>query len=271
MECFGTNKNKKKSTFFLPKLEQLFYTDLFLLSVKTVFIHLKKKCFLYIINQFAQTLACFFNGYFPVTQTCVSKSHSNVTRWPWAAKELLAVSSIHSLKDIGFKTFEKLFNSCVTVTHILDYSSSVWGYRSFQCIDKVQNRTLRYFIGVHLFAPTLSFYGDTGWIPSEYRKWGIILRFWNTLIKMDESILTKKVFDCDYNRSANNWSNDFKNIMAKLGLTNYYLTKSTVNQNYANTPIRQFYSNKWSTDIQTFLKLRTYRTFKLDCKCEDQV
>ena len=52
------------------------------------------------------------------------------------------------------QTYEKLCNACVVP--ILDYHSSVWGYRD----DSVQNRSLRYFLGVHRFAPKLPINGD---------------------------------------------------------------------------------------------------------------
>ena len=74
------------------------------------------------------------------------------------------ISKIHNFKEFGFRSFEKLYNSCVVP--ILDYCSSVWGYRKLQTIDNVQNRTMRYFLGVHRLAPTLALVGDTGWIPS---------------------------------------------------------------------------------------------------------
>jgi hypothetical protein len=42
---------------------------------------------------------------------------------------------IHSLKDFGFKSYEKLYLSCVVP--ILDYCSSVWGFKKYQATDNV--------------------------------------------------------------------------------------------------------------------------------------
>ncbi len=123
------------------------------------------------------------------------------------------INKIHHLKDFGFKAYVRLFNSCVVP--ILDYSASSWGYRQFQSIENVQNRALRYFLGVHRFTPILAMYGDTGWIPSRVRRWGTILRYWNRLITMDDNRLTKKVFIHDYNIGVNNWSSDVKHILSR--------------------------------------------------------
>ena len=64
-----------------------------------------------------------------------------------------AISKIHSFKEVGFKTFESLFYSCVTP--VLDYCSGVWGFDNFSCVDNVQNRALR-AIGLHRLIPMKS-------------------------------------------------------------------------------------------------------------------
>lgn len=179
------------------------------------------------------------------------------------------INKIHSLKDFGFRAYEKLFQSCVIP--IMDYGSSTWGNKPFQSIDNVQNRALRYFLGVHRFAPTLALHGDTGWIPSLYRHWINILRYWNRLLVMDENRLTRKVFDFDYAQRNNNWSCQVKQIMDKVGLTQNYLEKSCVNLQIAKEKISDYYSRKWSEEINNTPKLRTYRLFKTEFKCENYV
>jgi hypothetical protein len=149
------------------------------------------------------------------------------------------VNKIHQLKDFGFRAFEKLFNSCVVP--ILDYGSSTWGYKRYQTVENVQNRAMRYFLGVHRFAPLLALYGDTGWIPCTYRRWSNILHFWNRMIAMDDNRLTKKVFLNDNTLCSNNWSSDVKTIMDYLGLSHHFTTKTQVNLTSAKDLIRDFY------------------------------
>ena len=67
------------------------------------------------------------------------------------------ITKLRNLKEFGIKTFEKLYNSCVVP--ILDYQSSGWGYKDYNDIDAVQNRTIRYFLGVHRFAPKVAING----------------------------------------------------------------------------------------------------------------
>ena len=47
------------------------------------------------------------------------------------------INKIHHLKDFGFHGYEKLFAACVEP--ILDYCSSVWGFKKFQQLDNVQD------------------------------------------------------------------------------------------------------------------------------------
>ena len=79
------------------------------------------------------------------------------------------ISKLYGLKDFGFKTFEKLYYSCVVP--VTDYGSSVWGYKSYAQLDYIQNTAIRYFLGVHRFTPILAIVGDSGWLPSQYRRW----------------------------------------------------------------------------------------------------
>ena len=53
-------------------------------------------------------------------------------------------------KDVGFETYTKLYYSCVVP--VADYCSGVWGFRDFNKGDMIQNRAIRYFLGVHWFS-----------------------------------------------------------------------------------------------------------------------
>ena len=93
---------------------------------------------------------------------------------------------IHRSKNINglrYTYYTTLFDRWVTP--ILDYCSSVWGYKSSTKIDTVQNRAMRYFMGVHKFAPNLSVIGDMGWWPSNIRRKISMLKLWNRLLNMD--------------------------------------------------------------------------------------
>jgi hypothetical protein len=179
------------------------------------------------------------------------------------------IFKMQRLKEFGFKTFEKLYRSCVIP--ILDYCASVWGYKHFQSSENIQNRAMRYFLGVHRFAPTLSLIGDTGWLPCIYRRWGSMLRLWNRLVNMEPNRLCRKVFTYDYTVCTNNWCSELKVVMSNLGFNANFNNRTAVSLTLLQDTIKTWYNNIWSRDIQNVPKLRTYRLFKNNCECEDYV
>ncbi len=179
------------------------------------------------------------------------------------------ISKIHNIKEFGFNTYEKLYSSCVIP--ILDYNSSVWGFKQYQHIDNVQNRAMRYYLGVHRFAPTLAITGDTGWLPSIYRHWINIIRFWNRLTLLADNRLTKRIFNADYTICHNNWSEHVKQIFDKLDLINHFTNKTIVNLDTARQKMSAYHSGLWSRDVQKVSKLRTYITIKSEPLCEEYV
>ena len=86
-----------------------------------------------------------------------------------------------------------------------DYRSGVWGFKQFNKTDTVQNRAIRYFLGVHRFTPLLALNGGKVWTIGMHMRWANIVRLCNRLISMNNNRLTKCVFSMDYNTSGKNW------------------------------------------------------------------
>ena len=57
-----------------------------------------------------------------------------------------------ALGGIPFKCFTKCYNSLVQP--VIDYCSSIWGTNGYSCVEVVQNRACRYFLGLGKYAPT---------------------------------------------------------------------------------------------------------------------
>ncbi|CAG2247352.1 HARBI1 [Mytilus edulis] len=162
------------------------------------------------------------------------------------------ISKIHSLKEFGIKTYEKLYVSCIVP--ILDYCSSVWGFKDLNCVDTVQNKAIRYFLGVHKFAPKLAINGDVGWLPSKERRWCNMVRYWNRLMDMDNSRLCKRVFLWDYELSTNNWSTSVRTIMSLVGMDDNFQQMLKCDVNSDNTIIASFSFQNGYTPLYTAVK-----------------
>ncbi len=71
------------------------------------------------------------------------------------------INKYKSINGLGYFKYTRLFQS--GVCPILDYGSEIWGYKSFNKIDAIQNKAIRIYPGVHRFAPTAAVSGDMGW------------------------------------------------------------------------------------------------------------
>ena len=89
----------------------------------------------------------------------------------------------------GFSTFTKLYNS--TVLSIIIYGASIWGCRRFACIKAVQNRALRFFLGVGRYTPNAAVNGDA-----------VFQKQWQccTIKVMDQSRLNHRIYQWSVNR-----------------------------------------------------------------------
>ena len=96
-----------------------------------------------IMHQFLNTLGVHLNE--PLDFAIIEET------LPKAGGKVLGavMSNIQIFKNIGFKTYSKLYCSCVVSA--LGYCSGVWAFRHFDKIDMIQNRAIRYLMGVHRF------------------------------------------------------------------------------------------------------------------------
>ena len=88
---------------------------------------------------------------------------------------------------------------------------------------------------------------------------------------MDDNRVTKQVFNMDYQKCANNWSTEIKTILNYIGCSDHFNNISVISLTDSSSRIRNYYNSVWTIDVQHVSKLRTYRVFKTEFKCEDYV
>ena len=172
------------------------------------------------------------------------------------------ISKFKTMKDCSFKTFEKLYNA--GVVPILDYGCVVWGHKDFKSIDDLQNRAMRFYLGVHKFAPILGLEGETGWLPPKLRRYKGILSFWNRIIDMSNDRVTKVVFNWDYDLQRNNWSSEIKDIFERSNSEQTFYRKEKCSVSNITEKIFDNYKENWISKVRQKPKLRTYKQFKLN-------
>ena len=180
------------------------------------------------------------------------------------------ISKFKSIKNMGFSTFSFLYNA--GVIPVTDYCAGVWGHKLYQKTEAVQKHALRFYIGVHKFAPIPAIEGDVGWLPTYYRHKLEIIRLWNRLILMDNSRLAKKIFLCNYsNPKVNDWPTQVRRIFESMGELDIYNNVQVCDISYARNILFNNYAETWHASVMSKPKLRIYREFKTNYGLENYI
>lgn len=178
-------------------------------------------------------------------------------------------SNFKSMSDVGYKTYLKMYET--GVVSITDYGSGVWGTNKVNHAELVQNKAIRYFLGVHNFTAVSALHGEMGWLPCKYRKHLNVLRLWNRLVKMTPDRITKQTFTADYNDNYENWTSSVREILSSINMVHIYNQKICCNLEVCRNALFQFAQTEWLNNMQSKPKLRTYVKFKSDFKTESYV
>ena len=179
------------------------------------------------------------------------------------------ISKFRNLKNVGYHTFSKMYDA--GVKPICEYAAAVWGFHTATDIENIQNRAMRYFLGVHKFAPNAAIIAEMGWTKPIYDRYICIIRYWNRLIQMSEDRLTKKIFMSDFSKCKNNWSSRNKNIFNKIDKQEYFNNLIECNLAHAKNKMVALMEQEWLKDVNKKPKLRSYVLFKTDANVESYV
>ena len=71
----------------------------------------------------------------------------------------------------------------------------------------VQNRAMRFFMGVNKYTPNDDIFGDMAWKPVYVNQWNCIFRHWSRCVKMNEERVNFKIFRWSFNSAVMNKRN----------------------------------------------------------------
>ena len=197
----------------------------------------------------------------------------------------LLISKCKSAGGFPFSTFTKLYDS--TVGSIIAYGAAVWGCRKFKCIAAVQNRALRFHLGVGRYTPNAAVNGDTGWETVYQKQWKVVVNQWCRIRRMNVNRLNYKVYQWSVNHNNSrhkNWAGYVKDMFTQVGFSYLFeassdtLSKRFI-QDSINTHLKTQFNVDWKSDLERENarrgngrnKLRTYRQFKSEYYKENYV
>ncbi len=174
------------------------------------------------------------------------------------------INKYKGLGEMGYETYTKMFESLVCP--VMDYSSAIWGSKSYDTLDNVFNRAQRFFTGVHRLCPIDGFTGDMGWVNNRTR-WKIeTLRLWNRLLKTEKDRLVYKVLQWDMashriNNKAN-FASNVKQILCQIKSKRSYNDMNTIDIDYARKSLMDCVENEWKRSACNKTKLELYNNIK---------
>ena len=123
---------------------------------------------------------------------------------------------------MSYDVFSKLYDTLVWP--VISYGAAIWGSKSFSCINAVQNRAMRFFLGVGKYTSTAAVSGDMGWDPAFIKQWNCIGNYWSRMSRMTVNRINKQVFiwaDRMANRNCRNQTFVIKEMYRQLGLDRF--------------------------------------------------
>ena len=82
-----------------------------------------------------------------------------------------------------------------------DYASESWGFKNTEMCDKEHENAMRFYLGVHKLTPLSALYGEMDWIAVKYRHYLNTFGFWNRMLKLPNTSITRHVFQRDIDLS----------------------------------------------------------------------
>ncbi len=164
------------------------------------------------------------------------------------------LSKFSYFKNVGYKTFKKIFES--NVESVLSYSISVSASKKYD-FERVQSRVARYFFGVHPKTPIPVLMGELGWTPFKYKRWVSMCRTWNRFVSMEDTQVNKQIFLNDYYSDIETWCFDFFYICYVLKLEESYENIQEIDLDTFQAKLYDYAQEKWFETVNSKPKLRT--------------
>ena len=165
-------------------------------------------------------------------------------------------SIFKSIGNMGIKTYETLYESYVDP--IMNYASGVWGFRHNDAPRVLQNRIMRFYLGVHKFAPVAATKLEMDWLECREKRWLNMLRLFNRISIMNPDKLPKIVYDWDRSLGLESWGSEIRHISASLGID----INSNDGDVFSLTDAYNIFLNQnratWQSEAHRKPKLRTF-------------
>ena len=122
----------------------------------------------------------------------------------------LLISKCKLAGGLPFNVYTKLYDS--VVYPVISYGAGIWRCKLYACINAVQNRAMRFFLGVEKYTPVAALEGEMGLEPSFIKQWTCIGRHFIRLSFMPLNRINKRIALWAYSKASPKCKNWFYSI-----------------------------------------------------------
>lgn len=210
---------------------------------------------------------------FGITAKMVSQSASRALG--------LLIAKFKIMGGMPFDVYSKLYDTMVWP--VISYGAAVWGDQTYSCIEAVQNRAMRFFLGVGRYTPTAAVSGDMGWTTPVIRQWKSICNFWARYSMLSSHRINKRIFlyaNQKCNNRCKNWPFRIRKHLNNINCSTFNNVEHVINKRKMVEQVRNsmkcVFLNKWFQSVSRDQgvsgrggnKLRKYRLFKVQFETE---
>ena len=192
----------------------------------------------------------------------------------------LLISKCKLAGGLPYNVYTKLFESIVSP--VINYGACIWGFKTYSCINAVQNRAMRFFLGVGRYTPVAALHGEMGWEPCIVKQLVCIGRFVVRTSCTYTSRINKRIALWADSRSSSkckNWFYIVRKRFLDLQLINNLSLPQAMDKSNIQTlkiAITNEFKISWYESVHSPIwptgrgnnKLRTYALFKTDFEAE---
>ena len=131
----------------------------------------------------------------------------------------LMISKCKLVGGLPFNVFTKLYYSIVYP--VINYAASIWGNKSYSCINAVQNKAIRLFLVVGEYTSVAALEGEMGWEPSLIKQWSSIGRHVVRISRTPVNRINKRIALWAHSKASHSCRNWFYTLRDRHLNTEY--------------------------------------------------
>ena len=129
----------------------------------------------------------------------------------------LIICKYRSCGGFNYKIYSRLYE-CL-ILPIVNYSSFLWGFKSYPEINKMQYKLIRNFLALNKNTPLEALIGEMGWKPISFTTEISCIKYWKHLCQLPDFRITRLIFN-ESCRLADDGLQNWVHSIRKLLTTN---------------------------------------------------